>query len=204
MRHGLLFVVSGPSGAGKTALCRALVRSCPGLAFSVSATTRAPRPGEREGVDYIFLSRTEFEAKVARGEFLEWAEVFGHRYGTLREQILAMAESGRDVLLDIDVQGADQIRDSGQPAVSVFILPPRREVLTERIIRRGGGESQDQLVQRAREASREAACAQRYDYLIKNDDFYQALEGLRSIIIAERSRMSRCDPEFLAGFLQEV
>ncbi len=188
-RLGSLFVLSGPSGVGKTTLRRLLLARTPGLCYSVSATTRPPRPGEIHGRDYYFLSRGQFEQLVRRGEFLEWAWVFGHGYGTLKREVLTRLQRGDDVLLEIDVQGAAQIRRRarrlGVPVYFLFVLPPSLRALEERLARRGT-EPPAALRRRVQGALRELREAPKFDYLTVNEDLQGALSALEGFIWAAR------------------
>jgi guanylate kinase len=187
---GGLFVVSAPSGAGKTTLVEELVRRVPGLVRSRSYTSRPPRPGEVRGVDYNFVSREAFEAMVARGEFLEWATVFGDLKGTSRLDTDRLLAEGHDVVLVIDVQGARQIRHHGLPHVSIFVLPPSLAVLETRL--RGRQQDTEEAMRRRLNTAREELAAyQGYDYLVVNDDFDDALARLQAIVVAERCRRDR-------------
>ena len=191
-RRGLLYVVSSPSGAGKTTLCRRLLEAEPDLALSVSATTRAMRPGEVEGADYHFVDHARFSEMVERGELLEHADVFGNRYGTPRGPVERWLESGRDVLFDVDWQGARQLRDSplGGDVVSVFILPPSLPELRERLVKRNqdAPETVDARMAKARD---EIAHCEDYDYVVVNDDLAASEAGMRAILTAERLRRTR-------------
>jgi len=189
-RRGTLFVVSAPSGAGKTTLCREIRLRMPDLAYSVSVTTRPPRPGEMDGVDFRFVAVPEFRAMLDRGELAEWATVHGNLYGTRARSLEDALALGRDVLLDIDTQGAAQLRARYPDAVLVFILAPSVKDLEQRLRERRSdaeGEIQRRLV-RARE---EIALWRRYDYLIVNRDLKEALDQLESIIVAEHCRTAR-------------
>lgn len=168
-----LFVVSGPSGAGKGTLVARVREQRPDLGLTVSATTREPRPGEHDGVDYHFLSEDEFERRIAAGDFLEWANVHGHRYGTLRSEVDKNLAAGRSVILEIDVQGALNVRKAYPAAVLVFIEPPSMEVL-ERRLRGRGTEDEANLELRLKDAAGEMALAPRYDERIVNDDLQEA------------------------------
>ncbi|HET8946116.1 MAG TPA: guanylate kinase [Candidatus Polarisedimenticolia bacterium] len=187
---GGLLVVSAPSGAGKTTLCRRLLQALPGLVFSVSHTTRAPRTGERPGVDYHFVTREEFEKRRRAGEFLEWAVVGGELYGTSSRQVEEIHREGHDVLLDVDTQGAMAVRRLRPEAVLIFILPPGPEALRARLLARGS-ESEESLEKRLRLAAGEVARAGEYDYQVINDDLDAAFDRLRSIVVATRCRTSR-------------
>ena len=194
----LLLVVSAPSGAGKTTLCERLRAEFPALTYSVSCTTRAPREGERDGADYHFLSEAEFGRRLEAGEFLEHAEVHGHRYGTLRRTVAEGLAAGRDVLLDIDVQGAAQIRArlaaaaEGDPIrrgyADLFIAPPSLDELRRRLERRGT-DARETIERRLQKAGAEMARASEYDYVLVNDDLDRAYGVLRAILVAERHRV---------------
>jgi len=191
MRRGFALVVSAPSGAGKTTLCRRLISEDPEISFSVSFTTRPPRPREKEGVDYFFISKETFQKMIKEGAFLEWAEVHGHYYGTSKAQVLKALERGQDILLDIDVQGAAQVKKIlGKDAVLVFVLPPSFEEL-ERRLRRRSTESEMAIRQRLENAKLEIARAEEFEYLILNDDLETAFQELKSILMAERQRTFR-------------
>jgi guanylate kinase len=192
-REPLVFIVSGPSGSGKSSLVRRVLESEPGLLFSVSYTTRPPRGVEREGRHYHFVSREEFRRRASRGEFLEWAEVFGHFYGTHRSYLDRAAAEGLDLVLDIDVQGARQLKSNVPEAVSVFVLAPSREEL-ERRLRTRSEDTEDAIRQRLGEAAREMAAYIAYDYVLVNDELDRAARRLAAIIQAERLRRSRMEP----------
>lgn len=180
-RPGGVFVVSGPSGAGKGTLVRALCERDPGLWLSVSATTRAPRPGESEGVHYIYLGDDEFERTLAAGGFLEWAVVHGNRYGTLRSTVEERVAAGRTVILEIDPQGAEQVKRVMPSAVLVFIAPPSFAELRRRLEGRGS-ETPEQIERRLSRAVSELAIADRYDYVVINDDVSRATDELECIV----------------------
>jgi guanylate kinase len=190
MTTGVLFVVSAPSGAGKTSLLKALVPTDPRLRVSVSHTTRAPRPGEQDGTHYHFVDRARFEAMVAAGEFLEHARVFDNLYGTAERSVRDVLGANFDVVLEIDWQGARQVRAKFPEAVSVFIVPPSVEALRRRLSGRGQ-DSAEIIDRRMRDARSELSHFGEYDYLVVNDDFDQALADLRAIIGAERLRLVR-------------
>lgn len=190
MSEGDLFVVSGPSGAGKSTLIRRLLESVAGLDFSVSYTTRLPRPNERAGVDYHFVDHAEFDRMERAGEFLEWAHVHDHRYGTSARLVRQSREAGHDVLLDLDTQGARSVRSLHAGAVLVFVLPPGRQALSQRL-RGRGQESPEEAERRLRKALGEIEQADGYDYLVVNDDIEHALAILQAIVAARRARASR-------------
>lgn len=189
-REGILLVVSAPSGAGKTSLCKQIVDFFPLLGHSVSFTTRPQREGERNGHDYHFVSGAEFKAMVVGDEFVEWAEVHDNCYGTARKTLEDARAAGKDLLLEIDWQGAAQLRKNGVDGVFVFILPPSFEELRRRLEGRGT-DSPEVIERRLQNARRELAEAFRYDYLVINDDFAQAVEELKAIITAEHCRSQR-------------
>jgi guanylate kinase len=171
-------VLAAPSGAGKTTIARALVESETDFAFSVSATTRPPRPGERPGVDYDFLDRATFEERVERGELVEWAEVHGRLYGTPRESLERAARQGKHVVLDIDVQGAQQIRERVPDALLVFVLPPSVDALVDRLVGRGT-EGDAELARRLRTALAELEAAEGFDRVVVNDRLERTVELVR-------------------------
>jgi guanylate kinase len=178
---GKLFIFSAASGTGKTSLARALVEAMPEVSFSVSHTTRAPRPGEQHGVHYYYVTREEFDRMVAAGEFLEHATVFGNSYGTSRKAIEDQLRDGRSVVLDIDWQGARAVKKQMPQAVSIFILPPSREALRERLTGRKQ-DSAEVIDRRMREAISEMSHYNEFDYLVVNDDFAAALADLQAIV----------------------
>ena len=179
-RRGRLFVIAAPSGAGKTSLVRALMEREPSLRFSISYTTRQQRPTETHGRDYFFVSRDEFEAMVERGEFLEHARVFDNYYGTARAQVEASLAAGQDLILEIDWQGAQQIRRQLPECISIFILPPSRGELERRL--RGRGTDAEEVIQRRlRDAAADMTRWAEFDYVVVNDDFAQALAELQAI-----------------------
>ncbi len=189
-RRGTLFVVSAPSGAGKTTLCREARLRVPALAYSVSVTTRAPRPGEIDGADFRFVDQDRFRAMLTRGEFAEWATVHGHLYGTPARALEQALAGGSDVLLDIDTQGAAQVRARYPEAVLVFIVAPSMKELEQRL-RERRSDNEQEIARRLARAREEIALWRRYDYLIVNRDVKEAMEQLASIIQAERSRTAR-------------
>ncbi len=188
--QGVLFVVSGPSGVGKSTLLRHVFARVPGLAFSVSATTREPRPGEKDGVEYHFVDAATYDSMVARGELLEHARVYQHGYGTPRAPVEAALRAGRSMVLDIDTQGAAQVRVSYPAAVGVFILPPVVGALEDRL-RRRGTDSEEVIARRVRQADLQLSGASDYDYLVLNDEISVASALLEGIFLAELCRRGR-------------
>jgi guanylate kinase len=185
MSQGTLFVVSAPSGAGKTSLVRELIESLSGIQVSVSHTTRARREGEVDGVNYHFTQTAEFEAMAERGEFFEYAQVFDNYYGTSRSAVQARLAACQDVILEIDWQGAQQVREQMPEAVSVFILPPSRDELERRLAGRGT-DAHAVIERRMQDAVSEMSHHDEYDYIVINDDFTTALEEMRALIISRR------------------
>ncbi|PYF03398.1 guanylate kinase [Rhodopseudomonas faecalis] len=190
-RRGLMFVLSSPSGAGKTTLSRMLVSETPELEMSVSATTRPMRPGEIEGRDYYFVDRSKFDAMIAADEFLEWANVFDNRYGTPRAAVETALAAGRDVLFDIDWQGTQQLRSRApNDVVSVFILPPSVQALEHRLHTRA--QDSDEVIRgRMRKAGDEMSRFDAYDYIVVNDNIGMAFESVRAILRAEQLKRAR-------------
>ena len=188
--HGILFVISSPSGGGKGTLIRRLLDAVPGVSYSVSWTTRPPRPGEQDGVNYHFVSAEEFERMRAADGFLEWAVVHGHLYGTARSVIEQDLNEGHDIILEIDVQGAATVRATMSSVVTVFILPPSFEVLRARLSARMT-ERPEELELRLQNARAEVEQYRRFDYLILNDEVERAAALLASIVWAERARRER-------------
>lgn len=184
---GTLYILSAPSGAGKTSLVKALLQQDADVVVSVSHTTRDMRPGEQDGVDYNFVTMDAFNALIEQGQFLEYAEVFGNKYGTSQQWVRDQLEAGRDVILEIDWQGAEQVRRLMPEAVTVFILPPSRAALRERLNARGQ-DSEAIIDGRMAEAISEMSHYPEYDYLLINDDFAQALDELASLFKARRLR----------------
>jgi guanylate kinase len=179
-KRGKLYVIAAPSGAGKTSLLQALMRRRPDVEFSVSCTTRRPRPGEKDGKDYHFISREEFERLKAAGEFIEHANVFGNLYGTRRSVVEAALAAGRDLILEIDWQGAQQVRERLPEAVQVFILPPSRAELETRL-RKRGSDTEDAIARRLKESTLEMSHWREFDHVIVNRDFDRALAELEAI-----------------------
>ena len=190
-RRGLLIVLSSPSGAGKTTISRKLMESDPTITMSISATTRAPRPGETDGTDYHFVTDDDFQKLVDEGELAEWAYVFDHRYGSPKEPIKEALKAGRDILFDIDWQGTQQLRSAfGNDLVSIFILPPSMEELDRRL-RSRKTDSEDVITGRMRRAAGEIGHWGEYDYVLVNEDVEDCLSEVRAIVTAERMRRSR-------------
>jgi guanylate kinase len=196
--RGMLFVVSSPSGGGKGTIIRHVLEVVENLSYSVSYTTRAPRPGEVNGREYFFVSRDIFEEMSATGEFLEWACVHGNLYGTAKRQIAEETAAGLDIILEVDVQGAASVRQLLMDSVSIFILPPSPEVLRQRLLARGT-DTPEELEVRLRNAPEELKQYSSFDYVIINDEIQKAVHQLASIIYAERARCMRQE-----GLVREV
>jgi len=189
-REHLLFVVSAPSGGGKTTLCREVIKNIPDLAFSISHTTRPPRANETNGKNYFFISRNEFQEALDRKKMAEWTEIYGNRYGTSRQTIAGLSDQGCDILFDIDEPGARQLKQIYPCVITVLVLPPSLPVLRQRLIDRGTdeGEALEGRLQRARE---EIESMRWYDYVVINDTIAEAADQLRAVIISERCRRNR-------------
>jgi guanylate kinase len=200
-RRGLLYVLSSPSGAGKSTIARMLMESDDGVAMSVSATTRPIRPGETDGLDYHFVGDAAFDEMIADGAFLEWAHVFGHRYGTLKSEVMKVIEGGRDVLLDIDWQGTQQLKQVDPDIVRVFILPPSMAEL-ERRLRKRGTDSEEVVKRRMDRAAAEISHWAEYDYVLINNDAEKCRELAHNILKAERLKATR--RVFLHDFVREL
>ncbi|MDT8386643.1 MAG: guanylate kinase [Thiogranum sp.] len=204
MTPGSLYIVSAPSGAGKTSLVKALLERADGITVSISHTTRQPRPGERDGVDYHFIDKSEFERRVQAGQFLEYAQVFDNYYGTSRTGVFEQLENGCDVILEIDWQGARQVRESVPESIKVFILPPDQQALRERLTGRGQ-DSEAVIERRMRDARSEMSHFEEYDYLVFNDEFERAVRELEALFIAQRLRRARQQQRYaeeLRGLLE--
>lgn len=199
---GTLYVISAPSGAGKTSLVKALIEKTQGIDVSVSHTTRAMREGEQNGVNYHFTEKAEFEKMVAASAFIEHAQVFDNYYGTAKANIEDKLKQGEDVILEIDWQGGAQVRKQLPYSVNIFILPPSQSALEERL--RGRGQDSDEIIaRRMRDAKSETSHYSEYDYLVVNDDFDDALAELKSIVMARRCRYA-AQSERLSPLLQEL
>ena len=190
-RRGVLYILSSPSGAGKTTLARRLIAADPGIAMSVSVTTRKPRPGERDGVDYFFVTPERFEDMKANGDLLEWARVFDNSYGTPRAAVMAAIDQGKDVLFDIDWQGAQQLSEKMKgDVVRVFVLPPSGQVLEQRLKSRAQDPA-DIVAKRMAAASAEISHWAEYDYVIVNSDLEDSVRAVTAILLAERLKRER-------------
>ena len=202
LRMTTVFIISAPSGSGKSTLVHRLLKTVPNLAFSISYTTRPPRASETNGVDYIFISRKDFEDRLQRGEFLEYAEVFDNYYGTNRESFESAPRHGKDLVLDIDVQGARQLKVAIPQAISIFVLPPSRDVLEQRL-RSRSQDSEEVIQRRLRGAAEEVQNYTQYDFVLINRDIEEASARLANIVEAERLRKARMEEEvepILEGF----
>ena len=182
----MLFVLSAPSGTGKTTVAERLLKSCPGVRRIITATTRSKREGEVHGVDYLFISYEEFKKKIEEGYFLEYAEVYGHYYGTPKDQVIRNEEEGVDSLLVIDVQGAKKVRETYKDSILIFLMPPSLEELRRRLLTRGYGT--ENLEKRLRKAEEEIACAKYFDYIVVNEFIDKTVEALCHIIKAQRHK----------------
>ncbi|MEX5214423.1 MAG: guanylate kinase [Nitrospiraceae bacterium] len=202
-RRGLLYIVSAPSGTGKTTLCKQIVQLVPNLWHSVSCTTRQPRPGEEHGREYFFLDDRTFQDMIERQEFVEWARVYGHWYGTPRRAITDKLDQGVDVLLEIDSQGATQIKKKFEDGIYIYILPPSLRALKTRLQMRAG-DSEEEIARRLKKAREEVWSYREYYYIVRNDDLKQSLKEMESIFIAERIKTKRLDIGWLeANFILE-
>ena len=200
---GSLFIVSAPSGAGKTTLCRKLVSSLPNLQFSVSYTTRQPRRGEVNDRDYTFINRQDFRLMADKGEFIEWAEVHGALYGTSRKRLEELLDSGNDVILDIDTQGAMQIKERYKEGIYIFILPPSLETLKERLKNRMT-DSKEEIGKRLGRAIAEIKTFNKYDYVIINDILEDALMEFEALVISQRVSIKKINPLWIKeSFLKQ-
>ena len=195
--RGLLIVLSGPSGVGKGTVRKALFEMPEQeFVYSVSMTTRAPRPGEVDGVDYYFVSREEFERQIAEGNLLEYAEFVGNYYGTPKDKVEEQLNKGKEVILEIEVNGALQVRDKCKDAVFVFLVPPTRRALYERLKSRGT-ECEERILARINKANKEFKLAHQYDYIVVNDEIYNAADRIMAIIRAEHAKTFRSIHQYL-------
>jgi guanylate kinase len=203
MNEGHLFVVSGPSGAGKGTLCKMLLEKETGVSLSISMTTRNPRAGEANGKNYYFISREEFENKIEAGGFLEYAQVYGNYYGTPKQEILDALAKGTDIMLEIDTQGALQIKKRYPEAVLIFILPPSMGELRNRLIARGA-ENEEELRLRMSNAMTEMSFINEYDYYVVNADLFESLDRMTAIIMTKRSRVTQTLYDMIQKFKEEI
>ena len=199
---GMLIVVSGPSGVGKGTLCNILLNRVENLFMSISATTRPPRAGEINGVNYIFMSHESFKYKIEKLKFLEWAKVYNNYYGTPKEAVYKKLNEGEDVILEIDIQGAAQVKQNCPEGIFIFISPPSIEELKNRIIKRGS-DTQDSIELRLKCAREEMEASLDYDYIVINDDLDKAALMLQSIVLAERCKVSR-NKKILKGLKEKT
>ncbi|KXZ39593.1 guanylate kinase [Alkalithermobacter thermoalcaliphilus JW-YL-7 = DSM 7308] len=202
-KEGLLIVVSGPSGAGKGTICKELLNDAHNIKLSVSATTRKAREGEVDGVNYFFISKEKFEDMIEKEEFLEYANVYGNFYGTPKKAVLDTLSQGKDVLLEIDIQGAMKVKEKYPKGVFIFILPPSLKELKERIVKRGT-ETEEDIIKRFSSALSEIEKIDNYDYFIINEDLQRAVYELRSIITSEKNRVSRYKEQIIKKFKEEL
>ena len=189
-KSGILIVISGPSATGKGTVCKSLMEVNPNLEYSTSVTTREPRKGEKEGINYFFRTPEEFQQMIRQDELLEWAEVYGNFYGTPRSHVQAYLESGKDIVLEIDTQGALQVKSRFPQGVVIFLMPPSLEELACRIQKRGS-ETPEAMERRLKSARLEIGSAFQYNYLVVNDDVDQAVFQIQQILAAEKCRMDR-------------
>jgi guanylate kinase len=204
VKKGLLLVISGPSGAGKGTICKELLEKHPDFWLSVSATTREPRKNEEHGKNYFFMTKEDFLHRLTNDDFLESAEVYGNYYGTPRESVISKIEEGKDVILEIDIQGALKVKESYQEGVFIFILPPSMDELKRRIIKRGS-ETEESLMRRFKSAYKEVNYVSKYNYAVMNDEVSEAVKKIESIIIAEKCSVERMKDNILSkeGIIHE-
>lgn len=202
-RKGLLLVVSGPSGAGKGTICKALLNKNDQIKLSVSATTRKPRNGEVHGVNYFFIEKEEFAKMIENGEFLEYAQIYDNFYGTPKAAIIECLEKGQDVILEIEMQGARQIKEVYPEGVFIFVLPPSLEELKSRIVGRGT-ETQEEIEKRFSCAFEEINQIVNYDYLIVNEDIEKSVSDVEAIICAEKNKVTRYKNNIIDKFKEEL
>ncbi len=190
LKKGLLIVISGPSGVGKGTICRELFSKYDDIVYSVSTTTRKPRPGEVEGKHYFFTTEEEFQKLIAQNAFLEWAKVYDNYYGTPRQYVEEILQAGKDCILEIDIQGALQVKQKIPEGIFIFVVPPSLQELTRRITCRGT-EDPSEIEKRMSQVSEEMSHLKDYDYIVVNDEVTSAVEKIRAIIVAERCRSAR-------------
>jgi len=195
-RRGILFIISAPSGTGKTTLCKQLTTNLPGLWHSISYTTRKPRPGEEHGREYYFIGEQTFQEMIARNEFVEWAHVYGHLYGTPWKSLTEKIDQGIDVLLEIDVQGAMQVKKRFEDSVSIFILPPSMTELRARLQTRAS-DTEEEIQRRLHKVKEEVWSYREYAYIVRNEDLGQSLRDLESIFWSERLKTKRLNMTWL-------
>ncbi len=190
--RGSLIILSGPSGAGKGTIHNELLKTEKNLTYSVSMTTRSPRPDEKDGIDYYFVTEEKFQKEIKKGSFLEYACVHGNYYGTLKKNVTDSLDNGFDVILEIDIQGALKIKENNSDAIFIFIMPPSMRELKNRLVKRGT-ETKEKIIERFKNAYKEINEMNKYNYVVINDDVDKAVEKVRSIMIAERCRVDRIE-----------